>query len=222
MINLRRTDKPKFIRAFVKNGKRLPIHQIMLADLGIAKDLYQEQQLFYVNIKIKLYKSTSPSQCFTCQEFGHSSSRCGHPPRCVMCGSDHASNTCTKPREVTPTCFNFGREHTANYRGYPYLAKLKKVKTNSKTFTNHQNQKNTNFPSLLTTQEKPQSRREPNKNISHAKATINTQPTISIYKAMQIIQNILESAQKYPDSNTKDEIINTILSIIAELSDILN
>jgi len=95
-------------------------------------------------------------------------------------------------------------------------------KTNSKTLTNHQNHKNTNFPSLPTTQEKSQPQTEPNKNISYAKVTINTQPTILIYNTIQIIQKLLESTQKCSDSNTKDDIINTILSIIIELSEIQN
>ncbi|KAL5233804.1 hypothetical protein ACI65C_001214 [Semiaphis heraclei] len=136
--------KPIFIRAFIKNKKRLPIHQVTLTDIESAKAIYQERQLFYVN-------------------------------------------------------------------------------TNSKTLTNHQNHKNTHFPSLPTTQEKPQPQTEPNKNISYAKATTtNTQPTILIYKTVQIIQTLLESAQKCTDSNTIDDIINTILSIISELSDIQN
>jgi len=216
-------------RAFIKNDKRLPIHQITLADLETAKDIYQTQQLFYVNVKIESYKTIGPSQCFTCQDFGHSSLRCGHPPRCVKCGSDHASNTCTKPKEVTPTCCNCGGEHTANYRGCPYLAKLKLEKTNSKTFTNQQSQKSFNFPPLSSTQEKPQLQTGTDKNISYAKATkaiittTNTQPTISsFHKTIQIIQKLLKSAQNCSDSSTKDEIINTIMSIIQELSDTQN
>lgn len=38
--------KPTFIRAFIKNDKRLPIHQITLADLETAKDIYQIQETF--------------------------------------------------------------------------------------------------------------------------------------------------------------------------------
>lgn len=135
---------------------------------------------------------------------------------------NHASNSCTKPKDVAPTCCNCGGEHTANYRGCPCLAKHKMEKTNSKTLTNLQNPKNTMFPSLPTTQVKLQLQSESNKNISYAKATINTQPTISIYKTIHIIQKLLESTQKCSDSNTKDDIISTILSIISELSNIQN
>lgn len=208
--------KPIFIRAFIKNEKRLSIHQVTLTDIESANTIYQERQLFYVNVKIESYKSTGPIQCFTSQDFGHSSSKCNHSHRCVKCGGNNASNSCSKPKEVTPTCCNCGGEHTANYRGCPYLTKLvsEKTKSNTKVVSNQSNSKSINFPPLPTTQGKL----KPTNSMSYANAQKNSEPTLSVNKTIQIIQKLLKSAQNCLDLATKDEIITTIMLIITELS----
>ncbi|CAI6376948.1 unnamed protein product, partial [Macrosiphum euphorbiae] len=82
--------EPTFIRAFSKNGHRIPLHMVTLANLEQAKDIYQISKLFFINIKIEPYRSTGPAQCYKCQNFGHSSLQCGHSSRCVKCGDTHA------------------------------------------------------------------------------------------------------------------------------------
>jgi len=78
--------KSNFVRAFVKNEKRLPIHMVSLKRTENVKEIFEIIELFYVRVKIESYKSTGPAQCFSCQRFGHPSLQCGHPPRCVKCG----------------------------------------------------------------------------------------------------------------------------------------
>lgn len=116
--------KPTFIRAFAKNGKRIPIHMVSLDKIETAKNIYQLQHLFYIYFSIEAYKSTGPTQCFRCQGFGHSSNHCGHNPRCIKCGENHPTQTCPKPRDIAAKCCNCGGEHTANYRGCPFYANL--------------------------------------------------------------------------------------------------
>lgn len=72
-------------------------------------------------------------QCRNCQMFGHSSVNCSMPSRCLVCGSDHTTETCPKKiaraaikhledqgQTVDRTyiqCANCGDKHTASYRG---------------------------------------------------------------------------------------------------------
>lgn len=57
------------------------------------------------------------SQCHNCQSFGHTSSQCGRPRRCVKCLEDHDPQQCqrkSKDQEGTPKCVNCKGDHPAN------------------------------------------------------------------------------------------------------------
>ncbi|KAF0707143.1 Uncharacterized protein FWK35_00035132, partial [Aphis craccivora] len=79
------------------------------------------------------YKTSGPSQCFACQGFGHSSAHCKHQPKCVKCGNDHATKSCTKTPDQPPKCCNCNGEHTANYRQCPAFIKATIAKKTNST-----------------------------------------------------------------------------------------
>lgn len=108
---------PTSIRAFAKDGKRIPIHMVVLERETSTKDIFDISDLFYVKVKIEPYRQTGLPQCFNCQRFGHSSLRCGYSTRCVKCGEDHPTKACTKSKELPGKCCNCGENHTTNYRG---------------------------------------------------------------------------------------------------------
>lgn len=56
--------EPAFIRTFSKNGHRIPLHMVTLANLELAKDIYQISKLFFINVKIEPYRSSGPAQCY--------------------------------------------------------------------------------------------------------------------------------------------------------------
>ena len=82
------------------------------------------------------------AQCHRCQQFGHGSSNCNLPPKCVKCGGKHLTDVCALPRKTELNnnnnsksqlkCANCGGSHTANFRGCPsrkaYLEELEKKK----------------------------------------------------------------------------------------------
>lgn len=90
---------PTYIRAFSKNGQRLPFHMITLANIEQAKEIYSIPKLFYTKIKVEPYKTSGPAQCFKCQNYGHSSLQCGHPPRCVKCAGSTNPTYAPNPRK---------------------------------------------------------------------------------------------------------------------------
>ena len=73
-------------------------------------------------------KRKDPPQCTNCQEFGHTRTYCRLPPVCVRCGDIHKSKECphTRTDSNVKKCSNCGANHTANYRGCPVYAHLKK------------------------------------------------------------------------------------------------
>ena len=83
-----------------------------------------------LTVKVETYNAPKgPLQCKHCQRFGHTRRNCGHSPRCVACGEEHASGTCKTPREDIRCC-NCNESTTANYRGRP---RYNDAKTNRKT-----------------------------------------------------------------------------------------
>ena len=57
------------------------------------------------------------SQCFRCQDYGHTHQNCGaEKQKCLRCGDDHRIRDCPRDRN-DPCCANCGGRHIASYRG---------------------------------------------------------------------------------------------------------
>jgi hypothetical protein len=81
------------------------------------------------------------TQCFNCQQWGHSSQNCGFTFKCVKCTDAHEPGKCQRiTREGKPKCVNCGGDHAANHRGCKafviYDNKIKKLQ--SKNSSNKQ------------------------------------------------------------------------------------
>jgi len=175
-----------------------------------VKDIFSMDTLFYVKVTVEPYKSSGPAQCFICQRFGHSSLQCGHATRCVKCGGDHQSRTCTKNHDTKPTCCNCRGVHTANYRGCPSYTEILKQKATQVRITT----KNTTSTPLETNVSQT-SCNQPIQNKSYSDVTKNQpKPSISAGKITSIIQQLLQALTHCNDFDAKQSIIKTIMSII--------
>ncbi|CAI6370469.1 unnamed protein product [Macrosiphum euphorbiae] len=218
--------KPKFVRAFEKNGKRLPIHMVSLNRTENVKEIYEVSDLFYIRIKIEPYKSTGPAQCFSCQRFGHSSLQCGYPPRCVKGGANHSNKDCQKPKVDDPTCCNCKGKHTANYRGCPFYTKIITEKIEKSRDTNTRTILKATPPTTLTQTPTTKIQDIATTTISYAKATSKQtekpEPTINALTLLRILNDLLTTAQKCVDATSKDAVISTALKIINAIPTIHN
>jgi hypothetical protein len=79
-------------------------------------------------------KNKKVTQCFRCQQWGHSSMNCGLAPRCVKCSDTHEKGACPRTnREGDPKCCNCGGPHSSNHRGCPtYQQHLEKIKARTR------------------------------------------------------------------------------------------
>lgn len=78
----------------------------------------QLKHLCHCVISIQRYKpnSTSGTQCYRCQRFGHAAKNCNLTARCVKCTELHSSKDCPKTDRALPArCCNCNEEHPANY-----------------------------------------------------------------------------------------------------------
>jgi hypothetical protein len=74
---------------------------------AIRGGLVVNAQLFEVR---PFERSLLVTQCFKCQQWGHTQSACGKRVKCAQCAGDHATKDC--PRERI-SCVNCGKRHRA-------------------------------------------------------------------------------------------------------------
>lgn len=82
------------------------------------KNIFNIKYIGNAIVSIEAPKKTDDLvQCYRCQQFGHTKSYCRKPFRCVKCGSDHSTASCTKDINTPPKCLHCQQTHTANYKG---------------------------------------------------------------------------------------------------------
>lgn len=82
------------------------------------RDLYAIVELLHMpDITVEAWRGGSkPPQCHRCQAYGHASTNCHRPQKCVRCAGDHPVRDCQRSRDDVPTCANCGQNHAANDR----------------------------------------------------------------------------------------------------------
>lgn len=119
----------------------LPIFYVDLEPKPNNKDIFKLKSLNQTKVTFEApYKKKEILQCKRCQRFGHSKNQCYRPFRCVKCGSDHPTTSCTKTRDTEATCANCQAKHPANYRGCIKYKEYKEriLKIQPKTLPNKQ------------------------------------------------------------------------------------
>lgn len=118
----------------------LPLHFVDLEPSENNKDIYNVQFLLNARIRVEAPRSnTEIVQCHRCQLYGHTKSYCNRPFRCVKCGKDHDTATCTKSKDSTATCTLCGGNHPANYKGcvvYKEIQRRKNIPIRTQQFSN--------------------------------------------------------------------------------------
>jgi hypothetical protein len=77
---------------------------------AVRGGLVIDAQLFETRLFERELQAT---QCFNCQQWGHTQRACGKRARCAQCAGDHASKDCPTDRV---SCVNCGKQHRAYQR----------------------------------------------------------------------------------------------------------
>lgn len=98
------------------------------------------QTICYTKVKIEASRINKLAPlCLNCQNYGYTRTYCNNHPRCVRCGENHRTDTCTKSRDLPAKCALCNGNHPANYRGclvFNNLQQLRKKQSPSKSNTN--------------------------------------------------------------------------------------
>jgi len=89
-------------------------------------DIFKMSLLCFTKIKVKTPHSKKDIlQCRRCQAYNHTRSYCKHSYRCVRCGEEHESTSCTKNRCSSAKLALCRRNHPVKFEGYQSHIDLK-------------------------------------------------------------------------------------------------
>lgn len=107
-----------------------PAYKVTFKEDIDPNSVMEVKKLFNLNTYWKKYEPKQQvEQCQRCQAYGHSANNCTRSPKCMKCAKKHATQDCTKPKDLPSTCCNCNGSHSANYSLCPsYLAFFEKQK----------------------------------------------------------------------------------------------
>lgn len=115
---------------FLMNTKNRPLY-LVVTDPSLTLDYLNKniRRVLYTCITWELRRSVQQIiQCRNCQRWGHATTNCGRPPRCLKCAGEHLTRTCLKSRETAAKCANCEGEHPANYsKCQAYLDRIERL-----------------------------------------------------------------------------------------------
>lgn len=90
--------------------------------------IYELTNLLHIRISVESFKSRTESlHCRKCKRIRHTKQYCLRTPRCIKCGPDHTSESCTLPRTDPCRGANCGGLHPGNYKGCEAFRKIRKI-----------------------------------------------------------------------------------------------
>lgn len=125
----------KLKEIFKMSTKHRPLF-LVVTDPVITLDYLNKNVRVVDNTRViwELSRSTrSIIQCHLSQAWGHATSHCSRPPKCLKCAGNYLTRTCLKTRETTATCMNYLGYHPANYtQCKSYLDRAARMKESKK------------------------------------------------------------------------------------------
>ncbi|CAH2100345.1 unnamed protein product [Euphydryas editha] len=163
--------------------EKLPLFFVDLEQQANNKDIFKLKFIGHIKVTVEApYKKKEVLQCKRCQRFGHSKNQCFRPFRCVKCGNDHPTSSCTKPPETDATCANCDGKHPASYKGCAKYKQYKEKILNLKPIQDQTKKKSpmTNMPLKSNDNNKPpdnkKSSSETSETITYAEITKSHNP----------------------------------------------
>jgi PAX-interacting protein 1 len=112
-----------------KTKEPLPIFMLTFDRTENIQKIYEISNIRGMRVEVTPYRKTGLlPQCKNCQSWGHTKSYCHKESRCVKCAGKHTTESCSKPKEVPPKCYNCGENHPANYRGCAVAKELQALR----------------------------------------------------------------------------------------------
>lgn len=178
----------------------MPICLVILSLDDHPKDIFDIADLFFIKVTVEAFRRVGPAQCFTCQYFGHGSSNCEHPLRCLKCMGNHKASNCPKTREQSLMFCNCSGEHNANIRGCLYYQHTLSIGTKKSTSTTNKIPPNNTNTSL--TQVDSQSSMNYAKAVKGDSPPLTKNQSINTEQVKKLLLDLLTTIAITVDPNT--------------------
>lgn len=106
----------ELINAYEMHTKGRPLYLIVMSS-AITLRYLQQNVKYLMCVRIFMEERENKKriiQCHRCQVWGHATSNCYKPPKCVKCGEGHFTRDCKKSKETPAQCANCGGAHPAS------------------------------------------------------------------------------------------------------------
>lgn len=204
---------------------KLPLFFVDLEPALHNKNIFELQTICYTKVKIEAPRINKLTpQCLNCQNYGHTRTYCNNHPRCVRCGENHRTDTCTKDRDLPAKCALCNGDHPANYRGclvFKNLQQLRKKQSPSKSNTD-KTEENTNHKNPTLYNQSLNSTSHPNNSNNsqtYSKATLQNKNPIHTNNEHQNQQNVDMTTQLTSFLNEFKSLINPLISLLTTVID---
>lgn len=115
----------------------LPLFFVDLNPSPNNQDIFKINNICFTKVKVEApHIRRDLVQCHRCQQYGHTKSYCNHQPKCVRCGENHTSDSCSKCRDLPAKCALCSKDHPANYRGCTVHKDLQRFRKKHQLNTN--------------------------------------------------------------------------------------
>lgn len=107
---------PDMIKMYKMNTKFRQLYLVITNNKIRLQDIQQKvSSICYCKVSWKRHVNKKELiQCHRCQKWGHATSNCNMPAKCLKCAQSHLTGECTKTRDTDATCANCDGKHPAN------------------------------------------------------------------------------------------------------------
>lgn len=102
------------VNQMTRKKRPMPLFQIIFIRTGPHAEIPNINHLLGTEVTMEKYRKIGATQCYKCQQWGHSSRLCFMPERCRYCAGPHDSRTCTTKMTKDVRCSNCGENHTSS------------------------------------------------------------------------------------------------------------
>jgi len=202
---------------------QLPLFFVDLEPALNNINIFELKTICHTKVKIEAPRINKLApQCLNCQDYGHTRNYCNSRPRCVRCGENHRTDTCTKSRELPAKCALCNGNHPANYRGCLVFKNLQQLRNKkqppSKSNTN-KTEENTNCINPTVYNPPLNSTSHTNNSQTYSQATRQNKNPIYTNSEQQNLQNENMTTQLTSFLNEFKSLINPLISLLTTVID---
>lgn len=111
-----KTKLPSVSKIYKMNTQHRPLYLVITDNKTKIHDIQLAiKSVCYCRVSFKKHTNKKEIiQCHRCQRWGHATTNCHMPVKCLKCAQNHLTSQCTKSPDTGAKCTNCNGAHAAN------------------------------------------------------------------------------------------------------------